>query len=196
MCSICVRSSAINASDSNRKLWYSDYNVIKYMNIIAAASLVFVNKKYLLGFLLTFVIIFWLLIYIPAHTIPGNDFAFQLSLLKISDFIILIVLSILTTLTLMFNLYLIQHKKSKTIGISLVGQTGTVLISSLITAFLGTISCIACGATFLGFLGLGGTLFLMENRILISLVSITLLTFAVYFTAGRVLGVCKIGCTA
>lgn len=165
---------------------------MKYVNIyFLAVKHVLSSKSYLVGlFSLTFVI-FWLLIYIPVRTIPGNDFAFQLSLLAPKDHILLITLSVLTALSIIMNVYVLRHKPTIQTGLSMTGQGGTGLISGIIGSVFGTATCASCVASILGFLGIGGVLFLLQYRTWITTASIILILVSLYFTSRKILGICE-----
>lgn len=62
-------------------------------NIILATKTVLREKRYLLIFLLFLPVIFFVFILIPVTVIPGNDFAFQLSIFAAKDYALLSVLA-------------------------------------------------------------------------------------------------------
>lgn len=163
----------------------------KLNQIILAIKVVLRDKKYLAAFLFLSVAIFWLFIYIPVKNIPGNDFAFQLSIMTLQDKILLVILSLLVSLSIVMNVYAFKLKRSAKVGISMVGQGGGGLFSGAAASIFGTATCASCVASIFGFLGTGGVLFLLEYRTQIVLVSAVLLLISIYFTSAKVLGVCK-----
>lgn len=158
---------------------------------ILAIKVVLKDKKYLAAFLFLSLAIFWLFIYIPVRNIPGNDFAFQLSIMTFQDKILMGLLSILVALSILMNIYAFKLKRSTRIGISAVGQGGGGLFSVVVASVFGTATCASCVAAIFGFLGTGGVLFLLAYRTQIVLVSIVLLLISLYFTSAKVLGICK-----
>lgn len=167
--------------------------MIKSPTVIRHALVrVFANKLYLLFALLLSLSFFFLFIYIPVRNIPGNDFAFQLSILTPTDFLLLIALSLLTTLSLIMNLYLFLQRRKKQIGIALFSQGGVGIFSGTIASIFGTATCAACVGSLFGFLGVGGVFFLLEYRTPITILAIILLLISLYFTAQKVEGVCKV----
>lgn len=158
--------------------------------LIVASQIVFENSNYKTWFITIALFFFILLIAIPALTVPGNDFFFQLSILTKTDFLLLITLSILTALALTFHIYLIKNQ-SKVKLESLAGQTGTSLISGLIASVFATASCSACVASIFGFLGFGAVLFLLKFRLYIVSLAIILNIISLYFLSKKVLGVCQ-----
>lgn len=161
-------------------------------NNVAALQIVLKDKSYFAGFLIIAAVFFWLFLYIPVKVIPGNDFAFQFSILRPDDIFLLVLLSLLTALSLTIHFYLFRKKVSNkgitiTIGSSLAGSTVGIVGSLFATA-----SCAVCVATILGFLGVGTVFFLLAYRQLIISLSIVLLLVSLHFTARKVLGICDV----
>lgn len=160
-------------------------------NLFKASQVVLENKLYLTCFLGFTVILFWLFLYIPVRTIPGNDFSFQLSILRPGGIFLLISLSLLTALSLTLHIYLLKNKVSTkrvgvTIGSGIFGSTVGIVGSLFATA-----SCAACLSTLLGFLGVVTVFFLLDHRQLIITLSIILMLISLHFTAQTVLGICE-----
>ncbi len=89
---------------------------MKYRHITIiwdAIQIVFKQKKYLFGLIGSIIVIFWLFILIPVIIVPGNDIPFQLSIMPKKDFIILLLLAIITGVTLLFHLYIMRRKKAQ-----------------------------------------------------------------------------------
>lgn len=153
--------------------------------IFSAVRMVFHDKNYLFWLLLLSAAFSWLLIYIPVKNIPGNDFAFQLSIMTRQDKLLLGLVSVLTALSLTMNFYLFKSRSSTTLG------TGG-LIAGMVGSVFGTASCAACALSLFGFLGFGGVLFLFKYRIWIAMGSVAVLIGSLYFTSQKILGVCKL----
>ena len=162
------------------------------MTIFEALRLVLQDKRYLLAFILVSIAMFWLLLYIPIRAIPGNDFAFQLSILSPKNRLLFLGLSILTAVSVVFNIYLLAHKNLFKTTATLTLQGGGGILSGIMASIFGTASCSACIATVFGFLGFSGVLFLVAYRDLIAVGSAILLLISLYFTSQKVLGVCKL----
>lgn len=158
---------------------------------LSANKLVLSDRRYLFGFLAVAFVMFWLLLYIPIRTIPGNDLAFQLSILTPKDWFLFIVLPILTALSIIMNIYILNHKRSLQESALMVGQGGSGFLSGIIASVFGTATCAACVATFFGFLGVGGVLFLIQYRAYIATAAIILLLISLYFTSRKVLNACE-----
>lgn len=159
--------------------------------LLSASKLVFGDKRYLFGFLVATFAMFWLMLYIPIRTIPGNDLAFQLSILTPKDWFLFIALPALTALSIVMNVYILNKKRSTQDSVVMVGQGGTGFLSGIIASVFGTATCASCIASFFGFLGVGGVLFLVEHRTVITTLAIILMFISLYFTSRKVLGVCK-----
>lgn len=158
-------------------------------NIIKAISTVLREKKYIIGLLFIAVTVFWLFIYIPAISIPGNSLSLQLSIMPKRDYVVLITLSLLTGLAVMFHLYiLLNHSNHK---ISQVGHLTFSGFLGLVTSFFGTLTCVSCAATFIGFFGLGTVLFFGTYRFYIASATFILMLVSLYFTSLKVLRFCE-----
>ncbi|MBI2327894.1 hypothetical protein HYU92_06265 [Candidatus Curtissbacteria bacterium] len=160
------------------------------VRLIVASQIVFENPKYKTGFVAIALFFFALLIAIPASTVPGNDFFFQLSILTKTDFLLLLTLSVLTGLAATFHIYLIKNQNKVKLQ-SLAGQTGTSLLSGLIASVFATASCSACVASIFGFLGFTAVLFLLKFRLYIVSLAILLNIVSLYHLSKKVLGVCQ-----
>lgn len=158
---------------------------------LSANKLVFSDKRYLLGFLVVAFAMFWLLLYIPIRTVPGNDLAFQLSILTPKDWLLFAILPILTALSIVMNIYILKHKQSIQDGASMAGQGGTGFLSGIVASVFGTATCASCVASIFGFLGVGGVLFLLQYRTFITTAAIILLLISLYVTSKRVLNACE-----
>ncbi len=158
---------------------------------LSAAKLIFADRKYFLGFLLVAFAMFWLLLYIPIRTIPGNDLFFQISILTPKDWFLLTILPTLTALSVVMNVYILRHKRSIQDGASMIGQGGTGFLSGVIASVFGAATCATCVASIFGFLGFGGVLFLLQYRTYITTVAIILVLISLYFTSKRALNACE-----
>lgn len=163
-----------------------------FLVFFSAFKIVFKNKKYFTGLVFLTVIIFGLFIFIPVNTIPGNDLLFQLSIMPLRDYILLITLSVLTSISVIFHLYIFRRQP-----VIQINQLGNVTFAGFIgttTSIFGSITCIACASTFLGFLGVGTVALIFEYRLILAILSILLMLTSLYFTSRKVLGMCDI-CT-
>lgn len=160
--------------------------------IITAIRMVLGDSRYLTTFLLLIGVFVWLFLYIPVKNIPGNDFAFQLSIMAPKDFILLIALSTLTALSVVMNGYILKRQFSIRSGVGLVGQGGLGSFAGVIGSIFGTASCASCAISLFGFLGVGSVLFLLQYRQIITTGAIILLIFSLYFTSKSVLGICAV----
>lgn len=145
------------------------------------------KKDYMLLFSTAF-LTFIILIFLPVVIVPGNDIFFQLNIMPISDFMVLFLLSCISGVAIVFNIYIFNQKKHAE---KQVGNTAVTILSMLSSAFFGTITCIACAATIGGLLGLSTVAFVLKYRIIFAIISIFFLLASVYFTAQRVIHTCK-----
>lgn len=163
-----------------------------FVNLFSATRVVLKDRVYLTGFLATSAVLFWLFLYIPVRLIPGNDFAFQLSILRPGDVFLLIVLSFLTALSFTLHFYMLKNRFSVKRATATIGGGIFGGIVGIIGSLFATASCAACVATLLGFLGVGTVFFLLDHRSLIIAFSIILMLVSLHFTAEKVLGICVV----
>lgn len=156
---------------------------------IQAVKRIFKNKMYIVGFVLLAVMIFILFVYIPVKIVPGNDFRYQLSIMPWRDYILFVALSVLTSLSITSNIYLMRRKQS--IQVHQVGSVTISGITATVGSIFGSITCLACASTFLSFFGVGTVMILFKFRLLITAVTLGLLFVSIHFTSQKVLGVCN-----
>ncbi len=161
-------------------------------NIITAIRMVLSDTKYLLTFILFIGFFIWFFLYIPVRNIPGNDFAFQLSIMSPRDFILLITLSTLTALSIVMNGYILKRQFTLRSSVGMVGQGGVGSLAGVIGSIFGTASCASCAVSLFGFLGVGSVFFLLQYREVITVAAILLLIFSLYFSSKSVLGICTV----
>ena len=161
------------------------------INLFTSCKIVLNDNIYLAGFLIITALFFWLFLYIPVRVIPGNDFAFQLSILRPQDIFLLVLLSLFSALSLTFHIYILRRRSvSKSISLT-IGSGFLGGIAGIIGSLFATASCAACVATLLSFLGVGTVFFLLGHRQFIITLSIVLMLISLHFTARKVLGICE-----
>lgn len=164
--------------------------MLKRFKIIwLAVKTVFKKTRYKLSFLALSLVFFSLYVLIPVWLTPGNSIDFQLSLFSFTDYLLLAILSISASFFTLSQLFLLFQSKRRSIVD--LGQGGVGLISALFGGLLATAACSSCIAVILGFLGIGGVFFVLENQRYIVVLSIGLVIIGLYFTAKRLVGVCR-----
>ncbi len=153
-----------------------------------AIEIVLKNRKYFIIFILFTLFFLALFVAIPTLTITGNDLLFQLSTYDNSDYILLIILSLLSGL--MFTLQLYKWKYGRKIcnsTKSFAGATG-VGVSGIFASIVGTAACAGCIAPIITFFGLGfGALsFILAYQFYFSLITILIIFVALYFIAKEI----------
>ena len=142
------------------------------MTFIAASRLVFQDKRYL--------------------SINSTNNRYVSGSISTPDLILFGTLSILTSISVIFNIFLMVRSKSLGSGFGLATQGGASLISSLFASLFATATCAACATFLFGILGVSGVFFLLDYRIPITLGAILILLISIHFTSQKVLGNCKI----
>lgn len=156
--------------------------------IIFASKTVLEKRSYKLWFAVLTVIIIFAYILIPVWLTPGNTLSFQLSLLKTKDYVLFFILSSVTALLLLMQVFLLRSKKKRA---ETMGQGGVGIFSALFGGLLATAACSSCIAAILGFLGAGSVFFVLENQPYIVLGAIILVAVSLYFSARRIQGYCN-----
>lgn len=157
--------------------------------IINAIKQIFIEKQYITWSVVLSVLIFALYIFLPVWLIPGNDPLFQLSILRLQDFILFAMLSFMTALLILMQIFLTQRSKKERAGA--IGRGSVGVSSSLFGGLLATAACPGCITTLLGFLGAGSIFFVIENQMYFLAGAIVLTFTAIYFTARRINRHCK-----
>ena len=128
--------------------------------------------------------------YIPLRVIPGNDIAFQLSLLTPQDYTLLIFLSLLNGLFVTMQVYSIKVAKTtvQSIGKSVGGSAG-----ALFAGVAGTAFCASCLAPLFALFGIGfsGIVFTLQYRFYFVAVIVASMLVAIYLTSKKIVGACK-----
>lgn len=143
------------------------------------------------SFVVLSVLTFLLFIWIPVRLTPGNDFFFQLSIMRGRDFFLFGLLSTLNALLMIMQWHLYRARKDMKASIATASASGAGGLSAVFASMLGTASCSACVAGILGFLGTGSVLFFLKYSMQISAVATMIVLLAVWFAARRIAEGCQ-----
>jgi len=146
--------------------------------IITASKEVLSRKSYLMAFIALVFIIITIFISIPIFLIPANSLLFQLTVFTIKDYLLLTVLSILTSLIIVMQVF--SYKNAKFCSPEKTAVSGG---SAFVAALFGTASCSACLAAVFGFLGIGTVFFLVGYQWFIVGIAILIMLISLYFTS-------------
>jgi len=155
-----------------------------------AVKTVLQETNYRNWFIALSILIFAAYILLPVFLTPGNSIGFQLSLFRPLDFAIFFILSTVTALLIVMQLYVHNRSKKKQV-LATAGNTGVSVSSALFGGLLATAACSSCIAGLLGFLGAGSVLFIVENQMPFVIAAITIVLASLYFTSKRVQNVCS-----
>ena len=137
------------------------------------------------------VLTFLLFIWIPVRLTPGNDFFFQLSIMRGRDFVLFGLLSTLNALLMVMQWHLYRAQRDMKASIATVAASGAGGLSAVFASMLGTASCSACVAGILGFLGTGSVFFFLKYSTQITAVATVIVLLAIWFAARRIAEGCK-----
>ncbi len=129
-------------------------------------------------------------VFLPVWLIPGNSLRFQLQLFRIQDHLLFSALALATALLVLMQVFLFRRTRGSA-KLAAVGSGGVGVLSAVFGGLLATAACSSCIAAFLGFLGAGSTLFIVEHRTPVVSVSFAVVLFALVATARRVQGYCE-----
>ncbi len=158
---------------------------MKINHIINASKQVLSRRNYLILFIALIFIILAVFISIPVFLIPVNSLLFQLTVFTTKDYILLTILSVLTSLIIVMQIFSYKQAKLYSSGRTAIGGG-----SAIVAALFGTASCSACLAAVFGFLGIGTVLFLVEYQWFIVGIAILIMLVSLYFTSLKLNGVC------
>ena len=158
--------------------------------IFTAIKTVLTARGYLLIFIVLAPIVFFIFILIPVSAIPGNDFAFQLSIFTPKDYTLLSILAPLISLVITTQIFTFHRNKNIKENLKSAGVGAAGSYSGIIATVFATASCSSCVAVLFGFLGTGAVFFAVENRWLFVSLAIGLMLASLYFIARKINKVC------
>ena len=148
------------------------------------------STRYKLLFAGVALAMFFLYAYIPVLLIPGNDLAFQFSLLGPQDYALLVFLSLLNSLFITMQVYAARRTRSvvSSVGKGIGGSAG-----ALFAGIAGTAFCVACLAPLFALFGIGfsGVIFALQYRFYFVAIIVILMFIAIYLTSRKVIGNCN-----
>ena len=158
---------------------------------LLAIKIILSEKRYLLSFLALVPLTFLFFIYIPVRSIPGNSLEFQLSIFSQRDYILTIVFSILMSLFLTMQVFVIRNATSKKNILTSVGTGGVGGYLGTIGAIFGTAACGSCLFAIVGFLGASTVFTLLKYQWYVVGGAIFMLLVSIYFLSQKINGVCE-----
>lgn len=158
--------------------------------IFSASKEVLSKRFYLLGFIALIPLIFMFFVLIPVLTIPGNSIDFQLGIFTERDYVILSLLSLLTSLFLIMQIFIFRNSANVKGKVASLGTGGTGGSVAVVGSVFATAACSSCLFALFGFLGFSTLIFLIERQWYILGGAIILILVSLYFTARKVNGIC------
>lgn len=159
--------------------------------ILSANKIVLSKKQYLLGFLVFIPLVFLFFVYIPVKTIPGNSLDFQLSIFTTRDYVLTTIFSILLSLFLMMQIFVIRNAMDRKNILTSVTTGGVGGYVATVGAIFGTAACSSCLFVILGFLGASTVFTLLSYQWYIVSGAILALLVSIYFLSKNVNGICE-----
>lgn len=160
--------------------------------IIIASKTVLSNKMYLLGFLALVLLMFLFFIYIPVKAIPGNSLKFQLAIFSQRDYLLTALFSILVSIFLIMQLFVLRNKSTSKTVLASVSSGGIGGYIATIGAIFGTAACGSCLFAIVGFLGASTVFTLLKYQWYVVSGAIVILLISIYFLSKKVNGICDL----
>jgi hypothetical protein len=159
------------------------------MIIFSAAIRVLSHKKYALLLLVLFFAMLFVFVSIPVFTIAGNSLGKQLSISTTRDYVIMLVLAVLSALSMTFQIYA-SRRTGQTI--KAMGESSASGLGAVLAAVSGTAFCASCLAPLFGFFGMSfaSVLFVLRYRFYIIAFVVGLLLLSIYLSAQKIQKVC------
>jgi hypothetical protein len=133
---------------------------------------------------------FALMYMLPVQLIPGNDIQFQATVFDGTDYLELIVLSLLSALVLSMQIEIFRRNRAAlSPGAGAVGGVG--ILSGILSSMFASASCALCIGGLLGFLSANTLVLLVQNKTPIFLAGTALLLVSLYLSSKRLNGVCE-----
>ncbi|NNM83691.1 hypothetical protein HKL94_00510 [Candidatus Parcubacteria bacterium] len=134
-------------------------------------------------------IFFILPLLIPVWIVPSNTLAFELSLMRPANYLLLSLLAIASGLLVAMNIFLLRQRRERALA---VGSGGMGIVSALVGGVVMT-SCGCGGGLIIGLLGLGAgsTSFIVGNQLYIILAALLITLVGLYLSARKVAGICQ-----
>lgn len=158
---------------------------------ILAIKTILSKKWYLLSFLALVPLAFLFFIYIPIRSIPGNNLRFQLSIFSQRDYILTALFSILVSIFLIMQVFVLRNKSTSRTILASIGSGGIASYVATIGAIFGTVACASCLFAILGFLGASTVFTLLKYQWYVVSGAILVLSVSIYFLSKKVNGICE-----
>jgi len=154
-------------------------------NLLNVKKTILKQKAYLISFLVLSFFMTCFLLFFPGFLNPNTSVLMQLSILNISNYILLVILGLLISLLIVMQLYSYNNQGS-------ASYTKTFLSggSAFFASVVGTAGCASCVATVFAFLGFGASAFLIKYQLMVIAIAIIFVTVSIYFTSLKIKGEC------
>lgn len=160
-------------------------------NLLNVKKTILKQKPYLVSFLILSVLMTFFLLFFPGFLNPNTSVLMQLSVLNISNYILIVILGLLISLLMVMQFYSYNNQGSASYTKTFL-SSGSAFFASVV----GTAGCASCVATVFAFLGFGASAFLIKYQLLVIAIAIIFVTISIYFTSLKINGectTCKLG---
>lgn len=147
------------------------------------------QRKYGLISMVVALLFLWLFVFLPIWLVPGNDFAFFVSMTLWWHWLLLVVLALCTGLLVSLQWFVFD--KTKHISVRASSSTLASAMTSFVAGLFVTATCASCISTLFAFLGVSSIFFLIQYQWYLVGFSLLLTFAALVFTIRRVNTDCK-----
>lgn len=137
------------------------------------------EKSYLISILPLALLFAFIFVSIPVFLVQGNSFLFQLSLYSSWHYVMVALLSILSSLLVLSGVYRYQKQRKG------AGSSGIGVVSGILASIFLSPACPMCVAAIFGFLGFGVVSFLVSNYLVIFSAGFLVLAISLYVSLSK-----------
>lgn len=141
-------------------------------------------------FVVLWMLFFVMMFLIPVWNTPGNSLRFQAELFHFNEYLVLIVLSCLSALSLFLQWVAFRTSRSGVTREALLGGGG--VLSGILSSLFASASCITCVGALFSFLGFNTVLFLAIHRWYILAFAFMLLVVSIYLATRKIVRGCEV----
>ncbi|MCH7529920.1 hypothetical protein IIB50_02270 [Patescibacteria group bacterium] len=165
---------------------------MKYLStIIDATKITMQESVYRILFIPITILSAVLFVAIPVIFVPSNTLKLQFGLYTFSDYVVLTLLALLSSLFIIMKYFTYKQSKRESINLASVGRGGLGGTSVTAASIFGAASCPMCVASLFGFLGFGAVGLLVTYQWWIFAITLILFLVIIYYSSRQIIGKCE-----
>jgi uncharacterized membrane protein YiaA len=151
------------------------------MGLLKAANTVLSEKKYFFAFIILSIGIFWVLVLAPDKIAGAGAITRSF---RVWEYVFLAAIALLASLVVLMQVFSFKMTRRMNAGQSALTSVG--FFSAFMSAVFSSAVCGLCVSALFGFLGAGGIIFLVDNRLYVVAGSVSLLLLSLFLSSKRV----------